>query len=185
MIENINRYKIRTDYRLPDKSRIINSIRSIYERSFPEDERRDFADLAELTNTEPAFRIDIFTDENAESIGFISYWIFSDFVYVEHFAVDENKRGKGYGKFILEKLVNLSSLPLILEVEPPEDETSIRRIRFYENMGFILSKIPYLQPAYGPDKKSVPLLLMSKGNIDLNNCHDQVKETLFREVYKV
>lgn len=162
---------------------LFKSIQPIYELSFPEDERRDFEELISLTETEPTFYADVYT-EGDETVGFITYWQFNDFIYVEHFAVDEKTRGKGYGKVILKNLLKQADLPIILEVEKPENDINKRRIRFYENMGFRLSLKPYLQPPYSPDKKAVPLLLMSYGSMDMDAFFDKIVDVLHTKVYK-
>ncbi len=162
---------------------LLPTIRPIYESAFPLDERRDFEDIIHLTEYEPCFHVDICTDNN-QTIGFITYWNFAEFIYIEHFAVDESQRGKGYGKKVLSELLHQEELPLVLEVERPEDEISIRRIRFYETMGFSLCKIPYVQPPYSQGKNPVDLFLMSYGKIDLNTKFDLVKSILYKKVYK-
>lgn len=162
---------------------LLKSIRPIYEASFPVDERRDFEDLLSIAESEDFFHADIYV-ENDETIGFITYWHFPEFIYIEHFAVHENTRGKGFGNIILTNLLENSALPIILEVEKPENETSRRRIRFYENMGFTLCEKPYIQPAYAPEKNSLSLFLMHYGDIDMNISFEHVKNTLYKHVYK-
>ncbi|MCD7971708.1 MAG: GNAT family N-acetyltransferase [Candidatus Azobacteroides sp.] len=161
---------------------LLKSIRSIYEQAFPPDERREFCEVLRIAEQEQAFHVDIYT-QNGETIGFITHWNFEDFIYVEHFAVDEKTRGKGYGKVILENLLTQSSLPLILEVEPPEDEICKRRIRFYENIGFVLFSAPYLQPPYSPGKNPVSLLLMSFGLINMEVSFNKIVRILHQKVY--
>ena len=50
--------------------------------------------------------------------------------------------------------------PVIIEVEPPANRTAKRRIAFYEKLGLKLFPCDYVQPAYDPDKATVPLYLM-------------------------
>jgi ribosomal protein S18 acetylase RimI-like enzyme len=153
-------------------------VQDLYESAFPPDERRDFEALLNIADTKPAFKADIYRKGN-ELLGFIFYWTFQDFVYVEHFAVAEQFRNQGYGKSCILELCQKIALPFVLEVEIPENETHRRRIRFYENIGFKVSEIPYLQPAYSPDKKPVPMLLMYFGELCLEKCVEEIK----REVY--
>ncbi|MDR1601470.1 MAG: GNAT family N-acetyltransferase [Tannerella sp.] len=167
----------------PD-STLLAGIRDIYETSFPADERRHFDDVIRIAETEPAFCGDIYT-ESGNVLGFILSWRFSFFRYAEHFAVCRDMRGKGYGRTIFADFLIHSDRPVVLEVQPPEGETSRRRIRFYESFGLIRSSILYLQPPYSPDKHPVPLSLMSFGNIDLEKQFDDVRNTLYSEVYGV
>ena len=69
-------------------------IERIYTESFPPDERRDFSDVIRLLEENDDFFIVLLSDEN-KAVGFISYWEWNDFSYVEHFAVDSSCRGSG------------------------------------------------------------------------------------------
>jgi GNAT superfamily N-acetyltransferase len=153
-------------------------VQSLYESAFPPDERRDFGALLDIAATKPAFHAEIYKKETA-LLGFIFYWMFRDFVYVEHFAIAESLRGQGYGRRFLSELCRKTALPAVLEVEVPENELHKRRIRFYETLGFKLSDMPYLQPAYSPDKNPVPMLLMYRGDV----CLEKAVEEIGKEVY--
>ncbi|MDR1544585.1 MAG: GNAT family N-acetyltransferase [Prevotellaceae bacterium] len=153
--------------------------KNLYEQTFPPDERRNFDDLLKIAKTKSAFCTEILKKEN-EFLGFIFYWNFADFVYIEHFAVEERFRNQGFGKEIMQNLCKKTVLPIILEVEKPDNKISSRRIGFYENLGFKVAEIPYLQPAYSPDKNPVPMFLMHRGQLCLKKC----VETIRREVYQ-
>ena len=68
----------------------------LYLSAFPAEERRDVSDLVRLMRGEPRFHVLAAYDE-AGFAGFITYWDFSAFRYVEHFAISDVCRGKGYG----------------------------------------------------------------------------------------
>ncbi|MEE1348203.1 MAG: GNAT family N-acetyltransferase, partial [Bacteroidales bacterium] len=90
----------------------------------------------------------------------------------------------GYGKAAIEKLTELSRLPIVLEVEPPESSAeAARRVKFYEELGFVGWQTPYIQPAYSEDKSPVPLMLMSKGLAETLECAGIVTALLHRHVY--
>jgi GNAT superfamily N-acetyltransferase len=167
----------------PDRERL-SGIRTLYEASFPADERRHFDDVIRLMETEPAFRADIYT-EGDDMMGFILYWRFPSFLYAEHFAMRETVRGKGYGRTVFRDFLAQADRPVVLEVECPEDEISRRRIRFYERLGLVRSSRPYLQPPYSPDRHPVVLSLMSYGHIDLEERFDEVRNVLYSNVYGV
>lgn len=95
------------------------------------------------------------TDERA----MLCYWHFDTFIYVEYLAVDPTLRGGGIGRRIMERLVSDSMLPVILEVEPPTDQLTTRRVAFYQRLGFQLLPDPYVQPSYGV-VPGMPLRLM-------------------------
>ncbi|MGN0231991.1 MAG: GNAT family N-acetyltransferase [Muribaculaceae bacterium] len=168
---------------LPDSEQFI-IINNLYESSFPIDERRDYENFINILNTKSnIFSLEASVTENGEIIGFISHWDFEDFIYIEHFTVDEALRGHGYGREIIESFMSRTQLPIILEVELPDCEMSIRRIKFYERLGFKLhNNVKYIQPSYGQGRKEIELKLMTYGKIDIvENCH-QI-EMIKKEVY--
>ncbi|MDR1345969.1 MAG: GNAT family N-acetyltransferase [Bacteroidales bacterium] len=154
--------------------------RSLYESAFLPDERRDFDDLLKIAETKSVFYAEFFK-QDADLLGIIFYWKFRNFAYVEHFAVAEQFRNQGFGQKIMRNFCEKIGSPVVLEVEKPENEASKRRIRFYENLGFRVSEMPYLQPAYSANKQSVPMLLMHCGEICLEKC----VKTIRREVYSI
>ena len=76
--------------------------------------------------------------DTPKPIGIISIWYFEDYIYIEHFAIDENERFKGKGKEIIKTLIDSIKMPIIIEVEPPLDEMTKKRVRFYEGLDFEL-----------------------------------------------
>lgn len=153
----------------------------IYDASFPPEERRSHEQLL-WEMEQPNAYVGVLC--NPEPIGIFIYWDFEKFVYVGHFAVDENQRGKGIGEEYLSQFVQRLNKPAILEVEKPENPMAVRRIGFYQRLGFTLSTRPYIQPAYSPEKEDVPLYLMEYPNGTLTETHfEEVVEVIHREVY--
>jgi len=155
-------------------------IQEIYEKSFSENERRNFDDLLYLIKNNKQINIENF-DENA----FIIYWTFDDFVFIEYFAVDEKFRGGGLGTNILKIFLQKNRLPIILEVALPNTEIDKKRIAFYERFGFVLHSQKYIQPPYSIEKQEIEMCLMSFGKIDFEKNFEKIKNTLYREVYNV
>lgn len=152
------------------------AIERLFLASFPENERRPLAWFRELAANEPRMHLVAYdadarpvsahdgeqhpgdasiTDERA----MLCYWHFDTFIYVEYLAVDPTLRGGGIGRRIMERLVSDSMLPVILEVEPPTDQLTTRRVAFYQRLGFQLLPDPYVQPSYGV-MPGMPLRLM-------------------------
>lgn len=133
----------------------------VYEKmcaAFPYEERRDFTDQRECMKDKRFCFFEIY--DNDAAVGFISLWRLSGFVFIEHIAIDEDKRSGGYGTKAIELVKNLYNMPLILEAEAPETLQQIKRIEFYNRLGFKVNDYPYEQPSYhGGD--GVPLLLLS------------------------
>jgi ribosomal protein S18 acetylase RimI-like enzyme len=160
----------------------LSRIERTYTEAFPPAERRDFALVAELLREEPRFTLCSLLYED-RYIGFISFWRFEAFAYIEHFAIDASERNKGWGGIVLRQFTRKIH-PVVLETEPPSDKISRRRIGFYERAGFVLSPHPYLQPPYRRGEAAVPLRLMSYGEIDAGRDFGQIRQTLYRHVYR-
>ena len=151
--------------------------------AFPIQERRDSKDQRELTNSSPIFNNNVvIVDRNP--IGVITYWDMEYFYYIEHFAIDEKYRNKGYGQKVLSTLKRILKAPIILEAEVPSDKISSRRINFYQRQGFILHDLPYLQPPYREGDLWFPLMLMSYGEIDMINQYETIKNKIYKHVYR-
>lgn len=151
--------------------------------SFPPEEYRALGQLRLYTDTRPAFHNNIVMDGDTP-VGFFTYWDFGTFCYGEHFAIDADRRNGGYGKRTLEALVrHVHPLPIVLEVEMPEEEMAQRRINFYKRHGFTLWDKPYRQPPYKPGDPFLPMLLMAYGDLDPERDYETVKARIYHEVY--
>jgi len=166
----------------PCDKKLLEYIEETYLSSFPISERRDFELVKNLLVGNPAFKINALMKEEIY-VGFITAWTFETFIYVEHFAIDEKARNGGIGAKALKQFMELCKLPIVLEVELPQDEFSKRRIGFYERLGFRLNHHSYKQPPYRPGGEWLDLLLMTYGNLDLNDQYEVVKDTIHDKVY--
>ena len=118
--------------------------------------------------------------------GFISYWDFEDFIYIEHFATSKSLRGNGIGGKAIDTFKqSCQGKPVVLEVEMPTDDISKRRIAFYNKHGFTLSELPYMQPAYRPCDAPIELRIMSTDPVFTTKGFDKVTGTIHRHVYGV
>lgn len=161
----------------------IDSFKNLYVDSFPEDERRDFDKLINLLKDES----NVFSVKSVfigrEFAGFLSYWEWKDVRYIEHFAIEPSMRGGGVGKKVLMDFLQSASSPVILEVEPPYDDISKRRIDFYKRCGFCLHEdVFYEQPPYDASKNSLKLLLMTSNNFPIGQ-NEEVILRIKSEVY--
>ena len=148
--------------------------------AFPYEERRNCSDQKECLKNSRFKFAEIYDDDTP--VGFIGLWAFASFVFIEHIAIDEDKRGGGYGTKAIELVKKLWKLPLILEAEAPETEVQKKRIAFYERLGFKVNKYDYTQPSYHGGE-GVPLMILSYPEF-INE--DKFKEFLTetrREVY--
>ena len=152
--------------------------------AFPKQERRDVEVQRYYTDNNPLFHCNVITDKGTP-IGLITFWNFTDFCYIEHFATDAAQRNKGYGEKILRTFKAQCPIPIVLEAEEPTDEMSRRRIGFYQRQGFILQDCPYLQPPYRVGDDWFPLKLMTYGEVDMEKMYGHIKGCIYKEVYGV
>lgn len=159
----------------------------LYEESFPADERRVYRDENDFLRFADAhkglFHAFCAVEEN-EFCGFLTYWTFAGYVYIEHFAILPECRGMGIGSRMLRYLFEAVREDVLIEVEHPDTDDARRRIRFYERSGFsVRDEFEYVQPPYSEELSPVPLLLMTHGNVRLESKSD-IGE-LLRYVYGV
>ena len=153
----------------------------IYESSFSSDERRTSELQKELIKNEQYnFFIVI---KNNILVAIITDWNFKDFSFVEHLAVKKDLRGKGIGTELLKEYISRNKQKIVLEVKKPEDESAVKRIRFYEEIGFKLNNFDYIQPPYGKDKSPVSMLLMTYPEKITQFEFSSIREKLHITVY--
>ena len=160
----------------------------LYNESFPTNQRRLYEDEKHLDNyiKMKGGKFNAFSVvDGGLYLGFLSYWTFEGYTYIEHFAVAPEQRGKNLGRLMLEHLFKEVSPNVLLEVEPGDTPEAQKRIEFYEKNGFRVRKeFNYTQPSYGgKGQTAVPMLLMTHGDVNLHNI-DSIKDML-REVYNV
>ena len=185
-----------------------DSLVRIYHTSFPIDEQRPIESIAHLIEHDERFVAYAIVNENENEdedenkddaaglqainqeptaksqylLGLLTTWHFEEFIYIEHFAIDPDLRSRGYGAQAIKTFIKENGKPIILEAEPPTDDITCRRIRFYERLGLTLYDFPYIQPAYTPESNPVELRLM--GTLDTNTTPlPLVSKILHREVY--
>ncbi len=156
---------------------------SIMESSFPRDEYRTYEGQKALLGKSEYNLLGLFDGETLK--GFIAVWKFDYVTFIEHFAVSEKYRNEGLGSKILGEIAENSDKIICLEVEPPKDEMSIRRIEFYKRNGFYFNDYPYVQPAMAKGKKEIPLFIMTANRGVTEGEFEKIKDELYRRVYHV
>ncbi|WP_204345816.1 GNAT family N-acetyltransferase [Psychroserpens algicola] len=130
----------------------------LYNEAFPKHERRSLQSQSKLFEN-PDYRFYVFIEDDM-LIGFMLWWNFKDFRYIDHFAVTKSKRNNGFGAKILKAFIKGNSKPTLLEVELPDNLIDNRRIKFYERLGFKLNLHEYKVPSSIDDSK-IDLLVMT------------------------
>lgn len=158
-----------------------DEIFKILEEAFPPSERRTKSDQRKLMELEEYTVFGL--KESGDLIGIVAEWEGPEYRFVEHFAVDEAYRGNGTGSKLLDDYNGLSGKPVVLEVEPPENDIQKKRIRFYRRNGYHLSGYSYIQPTINADIKGVPLVLMTYPDRLTDEHFKSLKDWLFSTVY--
>lgn len=152
--------------------------------SFPDNEYRPLKQWREYTDSKKHFYNNVIFNESTP-IGVITYWDFDTFHYAEHFAIDPQQRNGGFGQKALTQLCQTLKRPIVLEVEMPDNEMAQRRIGFYQRQGFTLWDHPYQQPPYKQGDDFLPMYLMVYGDLQCDKDFEQVKKSIYREVYGI
>lgn len=139
----------------PDSPLYAEAIK-LYKISFPPHEQREEKSQTGIL-ANPDYHFDVVCD-NGNFIGEILYWDIGDFLYIEHFCVQPSMRSRHYGQRIL---ASLQSKHLILEIDPPNDEISVRRKGFYERCGFKENPYRHTHPPYHKSIAGHDLAVMS------------------------
>lgn len=156
---------------------------NIMEQSFPRDECRPYDEQPALMNL-PEYQIYIARDAVTTAIkAFLAIWDFEEFVFIEHFAVAPEFRNTGLGLKMLGEIVARFAKPICLEVEPPEDSLTCRRIAFYQRNGFFLNDYPYMQPPIAEGRNAIPLMIMTYGSTVSEAEFETIKRVLYTRVY--
>lgn len=161
--------------KITSSSTIPLEIKDLYISSFPEEERREWADIEKRIDCgDPVFSFYVLKHES-ENVGFITFWRLPGALYCEHFAIFHRFRGKGYGRQVVGKAIDMADsvspsgrAAFILEVELPEtSDDARRRVAFYERCGMIsLDTFPYWQPPYRAGLPEVPMMLMASRPVE-------------------
>jgi ribosomal protein S18 acetylase RimI-like enzyme len=159
-----------------------NEMYTVYSHAFPAAERRSWAGLDRQLNYEKRFMANALV-LNEEFVGFFNYWTFDRFLYIEHFALTARFRSQRIGTRAIEMFKEHTSLPIVLEVEMPSNSETIRRIRFYEDLGFRVLSHYYAQPPYEGGGFLMPMLMLSNDLHFANTHFELIKDTLYKNVY--
>ena len=145
---------------------------AIYQNSFPQKEIRSLEDHLQALS-DPHYTADgIWSD--GRLIGILYYWTAPEYVYIEHLAISPDLRGANMGSRVLEAFCRKAGR-IVLEIDPPETEIAVRRLRFYERLGFVRNDYHYVHPSFQRPYEPHQLVLMSypKAMTD-EECRDPV-----------
>lgn len=109
---------------------------ALYARAFPWHEQRESeAKLQALSH--PHYALEAWFDEDV-FIGLSGCWQFAGYGYVEHLAIDDTLRSRGYGKQLLAQILTRAPLT-ILEIDPLTSEIAHNDCAFISRWDFTLT----------------------------------------------
>ena len=97
---------------------------------------------------------------DGEFVGAVLYWQWADYIYVEHLFISPEYRGEGVGSRVLDILCR-KGRNVILEIDPPVNETALRRMKFYMRNGFRENEYRHVHPPYRDGSSGHELVVMS------------------------
>lgn len=161
-------------------------VEKLYIESFPANERRSVLKMHHLIDENDKFDVFVLIDQEIDvRVGFITLWTFDSFIYIEHFAINPEQRGGGYGAKSINTLIDKAELPIIAEIElPSSSDFAARRLKFYEKLGFKVWDIPYEQPPYEEGFDPIPMLLLTYRELNLLVFPESVINQIYTEVYE-
>ncbi len=129
--------KLVTDY----SNEILEKLRSLYMSTFPKEERKPFEMMLEKQR-EGLMELHAIVDEDDEFIGLAIMVLYEGTALLDYFAVEEDKRSRGYGTAALGELQEkYADMRFFLEIESTSEECADKALRkrrksFYKRNGF-------------------------------------------------
>lgn len=143
--------------------------------SFPIHEQRERASQGAIMS-EPEYNFDLIRD-GGEWAGLMLFWETARFIYVEHFCIRPELRSSGIGRRAL-GLIAGRGKTVILEIDPPVDDISIRRRGFYERAGFCENPFRHVHPPYHAGARGHELVIMTSPEKISRGLYDEFDEYL-------
>lgn len=157
-----SRYDTYTSYYKGKDERMklnFDDVFKIMEQSFPLEEMRCYEGQKALFERDD-YKVKTYSHEGVIA-GFCAYYELGDILYIEHLAASPEARGLGIGTKLVKEILSEAKGMVILEVEPPVDEITRRRVVFYEKLGFYLNPYYHFQPPLNRETGGVELKIMS------------------------
>lgn len=159
------------------------AILNLYNDAFPDNQRRTNHDFGKLIDANlPHFYCNAVL-MNHSFVGFFNYWKFNEFIFAEHFAIEVAVRGNKIGEKVMQMIHSTAELPLIFEVELPDNDINARRIEFYRRLQYEIVPLEYMQPPYNSKGFAQPLHLMTNNLDFVVTNFQEIKNVIYKHVY--
>lgn len=172
--------------RIETENAVTEDLFLLYEEAFPLEERRDREQLLTLIKKEKRMffcAIEVDDELNLKGsahCGFLIYWHFSNFYYLEHFSIFSCLRNLKIGEKVLSVIEKELPMLRLLEVEPAVDEFSTRRVLYYQRNGYEILTKEYIQPSYRSETSNLQLWIMGS---EATNHLEEYLEMIRLSVY--
>lgn len=167
----------------PSDSRLREQVWRLYNESFPQYERRRIS-----SHTRACEDNDFHTYivvENGNLLALLFYWTYDRTIYIEHIAVNPLLRGRSIGSRLLSGFFEQHpGTDIILEIDPPVDDISRRRLAFYERLGFKNSGRVFRHPSYRRGGTGHDLLVLSYPEVPTDEQYARFMEYVIDKVLK-
>lgn len=162
-----------------------DTIYGLMVRAFPPEELREASQARKLLHS-PHYHLLKAVNSAQDINGFFAYWTFSDFHFLEHFAVDPSLRGQGIGTRMLQNLMLQHPGDWLLEAEAPMTSIAQRRIDFYRRNGFVVNAFGYHQPIMQEtaEERLIPLQILTYDTPWSLARLQMAKELIMNRVYR-
>ena len=168
---------------VPSESKLWDQVWRLYNESFPEYERRRISSHSRASE-DATFHTYIAVD-NGNLLGLLFYWNYDKKIYIEHLAVNPTMRGKSIGSNIMKEFIaENKGATIILEIDPPVDDISKRRLSFYEKLGFRDTKQTYRHPSYSKNGQPHLLRILSYPKSISEHEFEEFQKFMFEKVMK-
>ncbi len=154
---------------------------ALYRESFPAHELRESASQERILH-DRAYHFDLAYDGET-FVGLALCWEPETFIYVEHLCILPALRGHAYGSAVL-ALLAAEGKTVILEIDPPVDDISVRRLGFYERNGFSVNPYAHVHPPYHAGNHGHNLVVMSRPGVLTREEYDGFARYLAGHIMK-
>lgn len=122
--------------------------------------------------------------EKDSLLAFLAVWNLGSIRFGEHLATRHDQRNRHIGQKLFQAYEQLSSVPLVFEVELPNNELAKRRIHFYERLGYCYyGDVEYYQGCFHEENTPQPLRLMMKYPRQSDQEVDSIIDLIYERVY--
>lgn len=160
---------------------LMERARMLYAQSFPAHEQRQYPSQRSIMG-HAQYHYGLVMEGGALA-GLMLFWETDAFIYVEHFCMLPELRGKGLGSRAL-ALLGQRGKTVILEIDPPVDAVSVRRRQFYERAGFVSNPYAHVHPPYHREHTGHALVVMSSPAALTQAQYDAFAQYLMQTVMK-